>query len=63
MTARSVLLYRGYYYATGGTAIARVRVHGNRWESSIDATAHTLWSFDDHSHGGGMDPKGSPTSA
>jgi hypothetical protein len=58
MTARSVLLDRGYYYATGATAIARVRVHGNRWESSIDATAHTFWSFDNHSHGGDMDPKG-----
>jgi hypothetical protein len=57
-TARSVLLSRGYYYATGASAIARVRVRGERWSSSVDATAHQFWSFDDHSYGGTMDPHG-----
>ncbi len=58
MTERSVLLNRGYYYASGATAIARARVRGGRWSVSIDSTAHTFWSYDDHSHGGNMDPKG-----
>lgn len=57
-TARSVLLDRGYYYATGATGVARVRVRGAWWGAELDATADQFWSFDDHRQGGDMDPKG-----
>ena len=57
-TGKSVLLLRGYYYATGTSLATRLRVRSGRLDSSLDAVAHQFWSFDDHSHGGDMDPKG-----
>jgi len=57
-TGRSILILRGYYYATGATLATRLQGRAGRWDGTLDATAHQFWSFDDHDHGGTMDPHG-----
>jgi len=57
MQDSSILATRGYYYATGASASARVRARAGRWNAELEGTAHQMWSFDDHSYGGDMDPK------
>jgi len=56
MEGLSVLRTRGYYYATGATAFARMSVRRGRVNLDLDSTAHQFWSYDDHSYRG-EDPK------
>ena len=53
----SIVLSRGYYYATGATMQARARVRSGRWSAELETVAHQFWSFDEHSHGGTQDPR------
>jgi hypothetical protein len=57
MEDSSILLTRGYYYATGASVHGRVRARHGRWSAELESTAHQFWSFDEHSYGGDMDPK------
>lgn len=57
MEDSSIILTRGYYYATGVSTHARVRARHGRWSAELESTAHQFWSFDEHSYGGDMDPK------
>ena len=53
----SVVLTRGYYYATGATLQGRARLRTGRWTAEVESVAHQFWSFDEHSHGGTNDPR------
>lgn len=57
MEDSSILLMRGYYYAPGASASARVRGRSGRFSAELESTAHQFWSFDSHSYGGENDPK------
>ena len=53
----SVVLSRGYYYGTGAGGQARIAWRSPRWTAQVESVAQHFWSFDDHAHGGGGDPK------
>ncbi len=57
MTDSSILLTRGYYYATGTTVSARVRARTGKWNAELEAIVHQFWSFDAHTYRGADDPK------
>ena len=57
MEDSSIVLTRGYYYATGASLHGRVRVRHGRWSAELESNAHQFWSFDEHSYGGDIDPK------
>jgi hypothetical protein len=57
MEDSSIVLTRGYYYATGTSVHGRVRGRYGRWSAELESTAHQFWSFDEHSYGGANDPK------
>jgi len=42
----SVLRARGYYYATGASAITRIGVLTPRWTGELEARAYQMWSID-----------------
>jgi hypothetical protein len=53
----SIVLTRGYYYATGVSANGRIRATRGIWNAEVESTAHQLWSYDDHTYGGDNDPQ------
>ncbi|MBA3542502.1 MAG: DUF3943 domain-containing protein [Deltaproteobacteria bacterium] len=57
MEDSSILRTRGYYYAPGTSATARLRARSGRWNAELEGAVHQFWSFDDHSYGGEDDPK------